>query len=58
MRFSPAMLLAPLVSTSAAAQSPAALAAYPPFTLERTEQRLFEAAVNNEHYLPSGALPP
>ena len=58
MRFAPALVLAVLVSTTAAAQSPAVPAAYAPFTLERTEQRPLEAGVNNEHYLLSIALPP
>jgi uncharacterized protein len=58
IRFGPAVVLAAVVSTSTAAQSPAASPAYPPFTLERTEQRLLDAPVNNEHYLLSIALPP
>ena len=58
MRFGPALVLAAVVSTATAAQAPAAPPAYPPFTLERTEQRPLDAPVNNEHYLLSIALPP
>jgi uncharacterized protein len=58
MRFGPALVFAAFAAATATAQTSAAPAPYPPFTLERTEQRPLDAAINNEHYLLSIALPP
>ena len=52
MRIGPAFILLALRATTAAAQAPAPVA-YPPFALERTEQRPLDVPVNNEHYLLS-----
>lgn len=59
------MRRAVLIAIGLAASAPAAVvadgagaAAYPPFALERTQQRPLEASVNNQHYLLSVGLPP
>ena len=57
MRLGPALVVLALAAATAVAQAPAP-AAYPPFALERTEQRPLDAPVNNQHYLLSIALPP